>query len=165
MDKYQLRDLVQETLKEIELHSSEAVNLILGTIAQESRLGHYIKQLGGGPALGICQMETNTHNDIWYNYLKYKKCIARKLENITCSDIKIDTTKELPIIKYPLADEMRWNLKYAIAMCRIHYLRVKEPIPFGIQDQAKYWKKYYNSYLGAGTEKEYIENYNKYVIG
>jgi len=35
--------------------------LIMGTIAQESLCGRYIKQRGG-PALGIVQMEPETHN-------------------------------------------------------------------------------------------------------
>jgi hypothetical protein len=48
-------------------------------------------------------------------------------------------------------------------MARVHYLRRPEPIPTDLTGQAEYWKKWYNTYLGAGTVEEYIENYKKYV--
>ena len=150
MHKQQLRKLVRETLKELGLHSEEAENLVLGTIAQESRAGFYIEQLGSGPAKGICQMEPATYKDIWENFLAYKSSIA-------------DKVKELRVSDTPNSDELRWNLKYSIAMCRVHYLRKKGAIPFSLQGQAEYWKKHYNTYLGAGTVEEYINNYNKYI--
>ncbi|MHC5804382.1 hypothetical protein ACYTX7_09245, partial [Streptococcus pyogenes] len=72
MDAKQLKVLViGPTLKTIGLYSEAADQLILGTIFQESR-AKYLKQLGNGPALGVIQMEPNTYNDIWDNYLKYK---------------------------------------------------------------------------------------------
>ena len=51
------------------LVSQEAENLLMGTAAQESALGEYIRQLGNGPALGIFQMEPETFDDIVRNYL------------------------------------------------------------------------------------------------
>ena len=149
--KEQLRDLVSETLKEIDLHSIHAENLILGTIAQESGFGTYIKQLGNGPALGICQMEPNTFRDIIDNYLYYKPSLLGKI---------IQSCKASHISP----DYMVWNLRLSIIMCRIHYLRVPKPLPTDLSGYAKYYKQYYNTYLGAGTEEEYISNYKKYVL-
>lgn len=120
----------------------------MGTIAQESAMGRYLVQLGSGPALGICQMEPATHNDIWSNFLKYRSHLVKYIE-----DISVDRTPE----------EMVWNLYYAVAMCRIHYLRVPERLPNNLEGYAYYWKKYYNSHLGKGTEQEFIENYQRYV--
>lgn len=151
MNKHQLRKLVNETLMELDpviKYSMEAENLMMGTIAQESHLAIYIEQLRG-PALGICQMEPATHDDIWANWLEYKKEIFNKIVLLTTQG--------------PNADEMRWNLKYAIAMCRVFYLRKPGAIPFGIQGQAEYWKKHYNTYLGAGTVEEYVRNYKRFV--
>lgn len=154
IDINQLRDLVNETLIEIELHSTESVELILGTIAQESHLGTYLRQLGNGPALGICQMEPATHDDIWNNYLKYKQSLTSKIIDI----MSYRTTPDEHTSK-----ELVWNLKYAIAMCRIHYLRKKGAIPKDLEGQAKYWKEHYNTYLGKGTTEEYINNYQRFV--
>lgn len=151
IDKRQLRSLVSETLKEIELYSEDAVNLILGTIAQESAGGQYIRQLNNGPALGICQMEPSTFNDHLSNYLKYKKSLVAKI-NESCN------------IDYFNASILVFNLKFSICMCRVHYLRVPSKLPSNLYGYAKYWKDHYNTYLGAGTEDEFIKNYKKYVL-
>jgi hypothetical protein len=149
MDKNQLRELVEETLHEIDLYSLDAVNLILGTIAQESNFGHYIRQLNGGPALGICQMESDTFEDIFNNYLKYKMDLKTKIYSVAVKGT---------------AEEMVWNMKFAIAMCRVHYLRVPKEIPTSLEEQAAYYKQYYNTIYGAATIEEYIRNYTKFVI-
>lgn len=120
----------------------------MGTIAQESAMGKYLVQLGNGPALGICQMEPATHKDIWDNYLRYRQNIVKKLLDFT-----VDRTES----------ELIWNLKYSVAMCRIHYLRVPEKIPNNLEGWARYWKRSYNSHLGKGTEQEFIDNYQRYV--
>jgi hypothetical protein len=70
-DKKQFRDLIQRTLQDLGMHSESAVNLLLGTAAQESQFGTYFRQIGGGPALGVFQMEPDTEIDIWDNYLRY----------------------------------------------------------------------------------------------
>jgi len=57
IDREQFIDLIIEpTLEELGMFSAAASELVLGTAIQESRLT-YIKQLGTGPALGVCQME------------------------------------------------------------------------------------------------------------
>ncbi len=60
MDKTQLRELIQVVLKEYDLYSRDAEELLMLTAATESNLGYYIKQKGGGPALGIFQCEPDT---------------------------------------------------------------------------------------------------------
>jgi len=151
MNKEQLRELIDETLKEIGLHSKDAVNLLMGTCAQESHLGEYIKQIKG-PALGIFQMEPATFVDIIDNYLYYHpvKRMAKIIAVCKASHIS--------------PEDLRWNLKLSICFARIHYLRVPEKLPNSIEGYAAYWKKYYNTYLGAGTEEEFIHNYKRFVL-
>lgn len=146
-----MRELVTSTLQELELDSSNAIELILGTIAQESAYGKYHKQLGNGPARGICQMEPNTFNDILKNFLAYKPALAKKV-------LSVSSLAEFDV------DQLEINDKFAICMCRVHYYRVKASIPNNLPGWAAYWKKYYNTILGAGKEEEYIVNYNKYVV-
>ena len=62
------RLIIRPALKIIGLDFRAAEELLLGTALQESRLT-YLHQLGGGPALGLFQMEPGTHDDIWTNYL------------------------------------------------------------------------------------------------
>ena len=150
IEKKQLKKLVNEVLLKMELHSDEAVELILGTIAQESAGGTYIRQITG-PALGICQMEPTTFKDIMNNYIKYKPELGR----VVMFASGVSALK---------SEILEYNLAFSIAMCRVHYLRVSEALPNDLEGYAKYWKEHYNTRLGKGTVEEFIANYNRYVI-
>jgi len=153
IDIEQFRTLiVRPTLIDMGLHSEAAENLLIGTAVQESTLT-YLKQIGGGPALGVYQMEPATHDDIWANYLAYRDDLA-------------DTVRELSWGE-PTAERMVWDLRYATAMARIHYKRVPEALPpaNAISSLGAYWKDHYNTTLGAGTAQEFIENYQRHVMG
>lgn len=141
LDVGQVRTLViRPVLQELELWSEAAENLVLGTAIHESRL-KYLHQLGKGPALGIFQMEPFTHNDIWRSYL-WGKPLGTRVGNYVRPFSGIA----------PDPKEMVWNLKYAAAMCRMHYRRVKSPLPENHPlELARYWKQYYNTVLGKGT--------------
>lgn len=158
INKDQLRELIIETLKEVDLHSDSAVELLMGTAAVESNLGEYIKQVNG-PALGIFQMEPETYFDIWENYLKFKPMTFSKNYNI-------EHLQGKQLYKHG-ADTMRYNLKYAIIMTRLHYLRRPEPLPKAndIEGLAYYWKSYFNTRLGKGKQTDFIDKYIKYVKG
>ena len=148
MNNNQLRVFViKPVLVSLDMYSQEAEDLVAGTIAQESRMGHYIHQVGG-PALGICQMEPATHKDIWENFISYRKDLSERLNGI-CFDMS--------------ESDMIWNLKYAVTMCRIHYYRKPGAIPLDVEGQAEYWKRHYNTEQGKGTVEEYIDNYERYA--
>lgn len=142
IDTYQLRvEIVRPVLRFLGLHSRIAENLVLGTALVESRSG-YLRQVGGGPALGLWQMEPATHDDIMYNYVYFRPTLRQKLLDLsTPSTVTIG------------ANELIGNLYYGAAMCRVHYRRVPEALPgsFDAFGLAEYWKKYYNTVLGAGT--------------
>jgi len=150
IEKKQLKELVEKTLIAIDLYSTDAVNLILGTIAQESAGGKYLRQLKSGIAIGICQMEPLTFNDNC-EWLETKPDLMKKIQWF-CGIDKFKVTY------------LEWNLAFSIALCRVYYLRKPEKLPTDINGYARYWKKYYNTYLGAGTEDEFIKNYKKYVL-
>jgi hypothetical protein len=150
MNKTQLREwIIRPPLKALNLWSEAAENLLMGTCAQESHLGEYIKQVNG-PALGIFQMEPATHDDIWGHLNTDLMRQARQAAGMF----------------HPKAEIMIYNLHYAVIMCRLHYRRVKEPLPDAndIAGLAKYWKKYYNTHLGKGKEQDFITNY-KILVG
>lgn len=137
-------------------YSEAAENLILGTIAQESHGSHYIHQLGTGPAVGMCQMEPNTHDDIWKNFLRYKDDLREKVKILELEGWYDDHN----------AREMAGNNYYAVAMCRVHYWRVPHGLPDAgdIRGLAEYWKQFYNTPLGAGTVEEFMQNYRRFVV-
>lgn len=133
-----LRDMAQVNPK---LHSVAAEILLLGTALVESDLS-YIKQLENGPAEGFYQMEPATTDDIWDNYLRYKKPLRQNVGMWMIPENKIDRR-----------DQMDGNVFYATAIARVHYWRVSEPMPNekDIMGLARYYKKHYNTHLGKST--------------
>ena len=129
-----------------------AVNLVLGTAAQESRLGTYLYQMGNGPAKGICQMEPATEKDIWDNFINQPKNADHKAAMyMACGRMGPG-----PWLEY--------DLGYQIAMCRMHYYRVAAPLPNdNLAQLAAFYKRFYNTPAGAATEQQFIDNYKKYV--
>lgn len=149
--RHLLEHVIRPVLRDLGLWSVAAERLVLGTACQESACGRYLVQIGG-PAKGIFQMEPATHDDIWGNFLVYRDDLQVKI-------LKWRTDSEV----ISSVNEMIGNLYYATAMCRVHYLRVPEPIPDDLHGQAQYWKKNYNSELGKGTVEEYMNNWNRFV--
>jgi hypothetical protein len=147
IEKTQLRSLIKRVLQPCNLWSQEAEDLLMGTAAQESRLGKYIVQING-PAKGIFQMEPATEKDLW-------KYIVRKDLNYLIGTVS-GVFGSNPL-------HLEGNLIYQIIMARIFYRRIKDAIPEGLVLQAKYYKKYWNTELGKATVGQYVRNYTTYA--
>lgn len=160
----QLRTLiVQPVLAALDLPAPDvAENLIMGTAAHESHLGDYIKQVGGGPAMGIYQMEPATLDDCYVNYLDYasRSTLKAAVDGfLAAQPAAADGTPDK-------AAQLASNMAYATAMCRIRYYRAPGSLPSDPNDLnglAAYWKQYYNTPLGAGTVEQFIADYNRYL--
>lgn len=145
-------NVIAPVLRQLDLFSLAAQQLLLGTAIQESRLINR-RQIRGGPALGLYQMEPDTIRDIWDNYLKYRQPLAKKIE---------------ALLSGPTADKVKDiqnNDKYATAMARALYSRISAPMPAAgdIPAMARYWKQYYNTPLGAGAPSEFIAHWNEAI--
>jgi len=98
-------------------------------------------------------MEPVTYRDLWVNFLQHRAQLAAAvLAWSTCVPPDV-----------PPSSELIGNLNYATAMCRVHYLRVPAKIPASLPEQAEYWKRFYNSELGAGTAREYVSSWRRFV--
>ena len=143
-----LRDIiVHPVLKGLGMYSLSAERLVLGTALAEGIIDGEtrLKQVRG-PALGIYQMEPATHDDIWGNYLRYNKDLIKKVRTVSYTD---------ECFSHVLPS----NLRYATAMCRVHYFRRPEGLPheddfYGL---AAYWKKHYNTEKGKGTIQGFMD--------
>lgn len=127
--------------------NEDVTNLLLETCAVESDFGKYDKQLDGGPARGIFQMEPNTAWDIIDNYVDYRPNLYKITD---------------PWLDKGLMDELLLNAEFSIIMTRIHYLRVNVVVPSTRLERAHYWVKYYNC-GGKGTIEKYMEKTNRYL--
>lgn len=117
-------------------NSESALVLSLGTAIHESNAGEYLSQIGG-PALGPWQMEPETHDDCWENFLAYRPALSEGVSHF-----------RLPTFG---GQQMAWNLAYACAMARVKYIRAEPPLPAAndFVGMANYYKQFYNSSLGA----------------
>ena len=144
INKKQLKDLIDRTLREYELYSEEASRLVHGTIIQESRSGTYLRQ--------------NVPNfDIHRHALGFGQT----------EEATFDWLKRVFLGKYPWLInvnfcELEYNLKYSILFVRFRYLVDSQPIPKTVEGQSKYWKRVYNTEKGAGKAEDYVKNYNEY---
>jgi hypothetical protein len=148
-----LQTIIKPSVAHIGLWTPAASELLLGTALVESRLLHR-RQLGGGPARGYFQMEPATHDDIWRNFLRYRSQLAGAVASLLSSSAA------------DRHNELETNDRYACALARVHYARAPAPLPRAgdVAGMARYWKRHYNTLLGAGTESKYVQTWNS-VIG
>ncbi len=153
LDAQQLRELITDVLLELDLYSADACELLMLTAAQESHLGHYLKQVGEGPAKGIFQCEVATEKDIHTNFLRFKPELKKRVAALV-GEADYNNL------------QLRGNLLYQIAMARLHYYRRPEALPSrqNVAAMAGYWKKHYNTHLGKGTVEEAVSNYERLVL-
>lgn len=137
--------IIRPALAAIGADSQDAECLVLLTGFAESNM-RVRRQFGGGPALSFFQIEPATHDDIWDNFLRYREDLATKIRGLI--DMRSDSKTH----------HLEYNDKYAAAVCRVHYMRVKERIPDynDLEGIAKYWKKYYNTEAGKGTVDKFV---------
>ena len=134
------------------LWTEAAENLLIGTALQESGLRH-LRQMHGGIALSVYQIEPATALDVWDNFLSRHPRCAEIVEGLMA----------------PAGDrvgQLTWNLGYATAVARLIYWRGPEPPPppENIDGLGRYWKDHYNTAKGGGTAAQFIFNYRTYVL-
>lgn len=145
---------------DLPVKSEAAVNLLLGTAAQESAMGHYLMQNNefgqpAGPAVGIYQMQPETHYDIWDQYIL--RGDKKKILFSVCNMLGIPADKP----EIPSSSKMISNMLYATVMARLHYWRDPEPLaaPGDIDGHGRIWKRVYNTPAGKGTVDQFVKNY------
>ena len=148
--KKSCKKIAKYAMTKIGMYSEEALELIMRTGQAES--GYKCLRQVGGPAIGFWQMEPNTMFDIMDNYVLYRPQLRTDLQAIGYNDSN-------PTVV------LLGNILLQAALCRVHYRRVPEKLPKlgDIKGQARYWKKYYNTDQGKGTEEKYIDTVREYL--
>lgn len=143
--------VIVPTLHHLKLFSDAACNLLLGTAMAESRLVA-VKQHGRGPAVGRFQMEPATWDDLYKNFLTYRPELRARVNDLVISSLSS-------------CEQMAGNDYYACAMARLAYYRRPEALPAAddVEGLAAYWKKWYNTPLGAGDPVKWANLYRAYA--
>jgi hypothetical protein len=121
----------------------QAIDLLMGTAMQESGL-IALHQYGAGPALGLFEIEPVTAQGLYADVQRsqfwtyVQGLIAPGLDPV---------------------NQLIGNLYYECAMARFYYWRCPGAIPTTPEDQAQYYKLYYNTPAGAATVEEYLANW------
>ena len=127
--------------------------LLLCTAAIESDMGQYLKQIGGGPAEGIYQMEPATEDDIFTNCDLFRH---------GC-DIDIIVDELLDAL--PEDKALCMSQVYATLMARCKYWMDTEPLPEDTPEAMyKYYKRIYNTPDGASTFGKFLDAIDKHKV-
>ena len=152
LNRDQLRSFTEEVLAEMarlmdepRINSRAAVNLLLGTAAQESQFGHCLVEYSGGPGRGLNQI---THKpNFYYLCAKYGD--------------------QIPYIAGKPFEQCKWDLKLSIIIARLWYWEDRDPLPDAddVEAMGVYWDQKFNRNPNAGTPAEFVANYRRYVLG
>jgi len=143
-----IKKIIKWTLGYLNMDSEEARDLIYKTGMAESGY-RALEGYGANPAIGFWQVEPVTMYDTIDNYINYRPELKTKIYALGYDD----KDAEMRLMS---------NLSLQVAFCRLKYRRDRYPLPkvVNIEAQAKYWKRVYNSELGRGTVKHFIEANN-----
>lgn len=145
--------VIKPTLDHINMWSQPAEDLLCGTALAESKL-RWLTQHGGGPALGVYQIEPATFSDIWDRYLERRTDIKERVE-------------ELAAPAPSLERQLITNLAFATAIARVRYFMDPAPLPSPhdmnyasyVFALAETWKRVFNTHQGAGTVDHFVASY------
>ena len=142
----EIKEIIDWTLIELDMYSPEAAQLVYRTGMAESGYRALRGSTKGNPAIGFWQVEPATIDDCWDNFIMFRQELLQKVLHL---GFHIDD-RELSVLG---------SLALQIAFCRIKYWRYPKKLPKlnDIGAQAKYWKDCYNSKLGRGTLKHFME--------
>ncbi len=153
LDCSQFRTLIVEpVLSKLRVYSKNAEELLVFTCAAESLGGTFLQHIKG-QTLGIYQMEPNKYTDIWANYIRARSQLATLMAiHFGCN-------------KIPEVERLVYDLHFATAMARIHYLRITTsiPDPKDIDGMWDYYKKYYNTEKGKAKKEETLKKYQDFI--
>ncbi|MBU2709812.1 hypothetical protein [Zooshikella harenae] len=147
--------VIKPTLDYIDMWSPFAENLLLGTAAQESGLGFYLKRRKQR-SLGIYCITPMMHKNIWDRYLVKHSDLASKIRGLA---------SQHEFLANPHA-ELATNLSYATAIAWLIYKRNQnfiESEPSNIYTLAKCWRRFYHVRPQAHLES-FIQHYQTLIL-
>jgi len=131
--------------------------LLLETTCAESDFGKYTSQLQGGVALGVLQIEPSSYKDLYTHYFTSQNTLAIK-----------DAIEQFYNQSQSVEDNLKFNIRYQLAVAFVIYYRRISTKSFkhldSVYTRAAIWKKYYNTFRGAGTLRKYVDKTNYYLV-
>lgn len=126
-----------------------AVDLMLETAAQETHCGQIADPTPNGAGRGLFQIDPIAFNDICQRARPNDVNLISQNFGINIRTVRHDALDHSPLL--------------SAIFCRLFYKLLPAPIPATLVERAAYWKKYYNTELGAGTVGQYVNNASLYA--
>lgn len=148
-------------------YCDRVAKLLFGTAAQESGLRWERQRTprwdGAVGGFSKWQVETGSIKQS-IALMSRRPLLAERATKFLFNDPNAPTSwlSDMTLDAILWAMRMDDNDKIGVLFCRLHYLRVADPVPYGLGPQADYWKRYYNTMAGKGTCQEYLDNWNRY---
>jgi len=126
----------------------------MGTVLKESGL-KFLKQIGGGPGLGLGQIEPATTKDVWFRYLARPD----KLELRYKVSQFISPSPDI-------LEQVAGNMYLSVAIIRVKYFMQSEALPgeFDVEGMADYWGRYYQTDNIDSQKEQFVKLYRQHYI-
>ncbi len=151
------KEVTTDTLKQLGLYSERATMAIAMIVAHESDKGKYLKQIGGGPALGVIQMEPETHYNVWKHCDNIKH--YADILGIDHCQLSLSSTQQ----KINSASPLIYDLRYNVFMARMMLIMDPNPLPYDAYSMSRYLKRCWNTHLGAATSDDYYNAWSSWT--
>lgn len=160
INSMQMLSVVKDTLEKMgaKYAGQNAMLLVYRTGLVESKYQYIMQKGGSNIARGFWQCEPWVAVSLCNDYLKYREPLMKKVADICYLDWKYFLNPK----EEDWREILTTNLIAGIVACRLHYWRVPKPMPKTLDEQAAYWKRWYNTTKGAGTEEHFKELVIKY---
>lgn len=148
-----MRSVIRSTLKYMGVYSRDFEELLVFTSCIESEMGRLLYD-NKRQALGAFQILPSTEKDILQRWLNSKG--QEKLK------VKVEALRSKPVVGS--APQLMTDLRYQVALAACNYMMRVSPdkIPNRRNSEAisRFYKKHYNTYLGAATVNGALTKYN-----
>ena len=160
INSLQILTIIKGTLEEMgrKYYSHDAMMMVHRTGIVESKYKYLMQKGGNNIARGFWQCEPFTAVSLCNDYLQFRTKLLERCAEVCHLDKDYFINPE----ESEWQDILTTNIKAGIVCCRLHYWRIPKPMPKSLDDQAVYWKAYYNTNKGAGTTKHFKELVTKY---
>ena len=118
-----------------------AVKLLAETAAAETNYGKAVDR-SWNVGVGVMQFDPIGFDDV-------KARTSERVKDIVQKEFGI-------IIDRTYIGDLRHSPMLSVIFARLKYRLIPSPIPADVHGRAAYWKKWYNSELGAGTIDHYL---------
>jgi hypothetical protein len=123
--------------------------LLLETSAAETGMGDAVDK-SWNVGIGLMQFDEIGFIDVQQRTSRSKKDLV-----LNCFGVDIDRV---------VHTDLRWSPLLSVIFARLKFMLVPSSIPSTLQGRADYWKKWYNSTLGAGTPEHYMKSAQNYGL-